>query len=560
MIIMKRYPLFCLVYLFFVVILLTSHNYMRCEKVSENKSVPDTILISPWGMNSHLTFNCSKNYVEELCKSMAEAGVDIIRLDIYWWYSQMYMQQDLCDRAVYYADKYGLDILLNFPQLPNRVDDEFLYEWLNMLYTYVVRYNGKNSITIEGEDIPRYPRVRFIEVMNEIELKYKNQKIDVKDAFKLIKCSAEKLRSLPLTDRPLVVFPGISPMNNFVKELFEYTEKGKTVVDYIDIINAHIYTKTTRDFIYTIQLWKSFREKNHCNNKPFWITELGNSLWDVTETVQAENLFKQYVLSIAYGVERIFYYQYHSFGGNYFKNVHQKEEFYGIIENSASKSFVSFLENDGVYKTALSEGDGLGKIFIADSLKASIYTITDKMCKKLKDNGVAIGGKGYTINKITIKKCAGNEHVLWKGKWSISNSQTPLRLPCEVFENITPQDNIVVYVSNVKGYKEWQGVKPMLAYSTYQYLSSILNKGSTRPVVCKETDGLIKVSWKYKNSYFYVLWYDKEKTCKMNIYCDNFYISDLKGKKKRMKHNPIIISKTPCVIVSAEDIKLFLDK
>ena len=98
-------------------------------------------------------------------------------------------------------------------------------------------------------------------------------------------------------------------MNGFKStKLFEYKEGGHSVADYVDVLDTHIYTTKTDDLIYLINKWKEFRELYHCEDKPFWITELGNTLWDVSEKTQADNLFKQYILSMAYGVERVFYY------------------------------------------------------------------------------------------------------------------------------------------------------------------------------------------------------------------------------------------------------------
>lgn len=524
------------------------------DEIGDNRifrsPLADSIWVNPWGMNAHLTFPNSYEHVEELCKSMSDVGVDIVRLDIYWWYGNMFMQQELCDKAVYYADKYGLKILLNFPQIPNKIEQSVIDEWLNMIRGYALRYNGSNAIWIEGEKTPRYPKVTYFEVMNELELKYKEQNIDIKGAFKLIKESSEMLHNLAQNEKLQVVLPGISRIDDFVRELFEYKEGGHSVVDYVDVLNTHIYTTKTDDLIYLINKWKELRELHHCEDKPFWITELGNTLWDVSEKTQADNLFKQYILSMAYGVERVFYYQYHSFGGNYFKNKHQKEEFFGIIENSTSKSVVSFWENDGIFKS-LSEGDGLGKIFITDSLKATIYTITDKMCKKLKDNGVAIGGKGYTINKITIKRSAGNEHVLWEGKWTATNHNKPLQIPSEMFGDITPKDSLVAYISNVKGYKEWQGVKPMLAYYAYQYLASILNEGSTRPLIEKASNGTYITYWKYKGTNYYAIWNDKNDNVTVTLNDkSNVFISRYNGNRMQLKNTCIRVGNSPVVLES----------
>ena len=523
-----------------------NNNQIIVENVSN-----DLIMELPWGMNAHLTFPKTKDHVNELCRSMQKAHVQMVRLDVYWWYDNMFLQQDLCDRAVYYANKYNLEVLLNFPQLPNRTDTAFVRDWLDMIISYANRYDGKHAIKIEGEREIRYPKVRYFEVLNEVELNSKKKNLSVADVFMLIKNSSETLHNMSLVDKPVVLYPGISPFNEFAKNLIQYQENGKTLFDYVDILNLHLYPNNTEDFIYIMELWKKRIKEFNYEAKPLWITELGNTLWDVSEKKQAYNLFKQYILSMSYGIERIFYYQYHSFGGNYFNDKHQKEEFYGIIENSNSKSFISFLENDGIFQTAISEGDGLGKIFIADSLKASLYTITDKMCKKLKEKGVAVGGKGFTINKISIKSSTGNEHILWEGNWPVSNQNSPLQIPCKMFKNISSKDILLAYISNVKGFDEWQGVKPLLAYYTYQYLSSILNEGSTRPVIEKKSNGLYIAYWRYKGAYYYAIWNDKNN-CETITIDDksNVLLFQCNGKRMQLKTKCIHIGNSPVILES----------
>ena len=52
------------------------------------------------GVNTHLSFSNSVNYTQELCRSLRKSGVDIIRLDVYWWYGNYQMQLAEVDKAV----------------------------------------------------------------------------------------------------------------------------------------------------------------------------------------------------------------------------------------------------------------------------------------------------------------------------------------------------------------------------------------------------------------------------------------------------------------------------
>ncbi len=482
----------------------------------------DSLYVSPWGMNAHLTFENSRGNVENLCKSLAECGVSVIRLDVYWWYETMFMQQDYCDQAVYYADKYGLEVLINFPQLPSRTDDKFFEEWLNMIKSYVQRYDGKTGIRVPNEAEVRYPKVKYFEALNEVEINYNRQNLSIKEVFKLIKESSNAIHSISLTEKPVVVFPGLGIFNDFMKQLFEYEENGKHVVDFIDVLNVHSYEPKTEGFISFMERWKERRKSYKCNDKPFWITELGNSLWDVSYEKQKENLEKQYILALAYGIERIFYYQYHSFGGNYFKTHVQKEEYFGIISPSISNSYVSFMENDGRYNRAISQGDGLKRIYIKKDVDSvSIYTINDVISNKLKDKGVAIGGKGYTIDSVSIYHFDFSSNVVWKGSRRIGASgRDYLCIDANKFRDISIDDKLIVYFSNPKDTTgKWSGVDVYPAYNAYKSLSSVLNKGCTRPVIKVKDRDVYIAKWKnIKNKkFYYALWTENKETKRIKL-------------------------------------------
>lgn len=494
----------------------------------------DTLDASPWGINAHLTFENSRGNVENLCKSLKECGVSIIRVDVYWWYGTMFMQQDYCDRAVYYADKYGLEVLINFPQLPNRTDDKFVKEWVNMIKSYVQRYDGKTGIRVPNEAEVRYPKVKYFEALNEVEINYNRQNLSIKEVFKLIKESSNAIHSISLTEKPVVVFPGLGIFNDFMKQLFEYEENGKHVVDFIDVLNVHSYEPKTEGFISFMERWKERRKSYKCNDKPFWITELGNSLWDVSYEKQKENLEKQYILALAYGLERVFYYQYHSFGGNYFKSHVQKEEYFGIISPSISNSYVSFMENDGRYNRAISQGDGLKRVYIYKNVDSvSIYTINDVISNKLKDKGVAIGGKGYTIDSVSICHRDFSSNVVWKGCKRIGNKgKDILCIDANKFKDVAIDDKLVVYFSNPKDTTgRWTGLDAYPAYNAYKSLSSILNKGCTRPVVEVKDKTVYIAKWKNikTQKFYYGLWSESKNTKRISLVTRPRYLKQIKA-------------------------------
>ena len=527
---------------------ITGHNSF------EIKNDNDTLKVSPWGMNAHLTFDSSSKYVEESCKSMSEAGVSIVRIDIYWWYGKMLMQQELCDRAVYYADKYGLEVLINFPQLPNRIDAAFLNEWANMIESYVIRYNGRNPVKIEGESQVRYPKVNYFEVLNEVELNYKKQSIDVNDLYKLIKKSSETLHKARY-DSVKVVFPGISPFNEFIKSLLDHKENEKSLIDFVDIFNIHCYHKTTDDFIYAMNLWKDIRREYNCINKPFWITELGNSTWDVAGNMQAMNLVKQYILASAYNVERTFYYQFHTFGGNFFCDRNQREEYFGIISNDDNMPYASFWENDGACGKALSEGDALKKVNYnpQNGDYISVYTLTDRMCDKLQKKGLAIGGENIVINKVELIDQNANSINVWNGKISISNKRKRLlTLSPGLFNKVSSKSKLKVFIESSNSVYKWKGFDLSNSYVAYHHLSTLLNKGATQPSVYKDRSGMVVASWRSNKSFVYALWNDKSNVQIELNKRTAVRVTNINGKILRMKNNCLGVTNVPIFVESNE--------
>lgn len=544
------------VFLSFIMILVAFEGKRDVGLIETNSTSNARLGVSPWGMNAHLTFSCSTNYVEELCKSMKDAGVDMIRLDVYWWYGNMLMQRELCDRAVYYADKYGLKILLNFPQLPNRTDQLFVEEWLGMIKYYALRYNGSNPITIKGENIERYPYVKYFEVLNEVELKYQKQGINVKDAFMLIKTSSDLLHSLHLKEKPVVIFPGISPFNSFQESLLKYREGNKSILDYVDVFNVHIYTKKTEDFIFTVKFWIKVLKKIHNGQMPIWITELGNSLWDVAEKTQEGNLIKQYLIASSFGIERIFYYQYHSFGGNFFDNIDQREEYFGIIDYGVSKSYISLLENDGSNTTPLSEGDGLKKVYapLKNNGKVYLYTLTDLVKRKVQEDGLVIGGEKIKVYRVSIQDSSGKDDTIWLGDKTISTKNNSItQIPSYFFKNITTKDKIVVYLKKLEEGENWEGLKPLKAYYAYKHLSSIFNKDSSRPTLNNISKNQV-ISWQTKNKFYYVLWNDKEKDSIKIIPTKNVFLYKESEKKLISRSYLVSLGEFPILLESDEEI------
>ena len=507
---MSRFFLFILLSLLGINTSLTRCQTERIEiKTSSLVGRSGPILYQSFGMNAHLTFSCSNRYMDELCKSMSEAGVKIVRLDIYWSEKDMLLRQELYDKAAYYVTKYGMEVEFSMPQIPLGKDDYFLEKWCKTIVHYAKRYDGKTVINLYNGEEPRGIRINYFEIMNEPDGQRKNG-LSVPYFFKLLKLSTGAIRSCRHDAK--VVMPGLCFNGKFDKELFEYRDRDrKTVADYIDILNFHYYSDQSHDMWKSLNGWISLLHQNdRLKEKPIWMTEFGHSLWNVSEKNQARFLPKEALAALSLGVEKVFYYQYHQFGGNLFGDRDQKEDFFGIIHYSNDNSYGSFYRNDGKYLTALSEGDGSKRIYITNKNKEyfSLYTLTESICRELKENGVAIGGAGLTLNKVVLKKANGEEKLLCESKFKIplKNKGHVLKLGPALFNDVKISDQLIVYISNVKkNSQHWSGINPLLAYNSYKTLSSKVDN-SICPQLIENNYGITIFSWMFGTHRHYAVW------------------------------------------------------
>lgn len=490
-------------------------SFARCQsesvelKISNFNNYSDIKVTQALGMNAHLTFSCSNQYMDELCKSMSEIGVEIVRLDIYWSENDMLLRQELYDKAAYYVTKYGMEVEFCMPQIPLDKDEAFLDKWCATIRYYAERYDGNTVIDISNGDEPRGIRINYFEIMNEPEGQRRNG-LTVDYYFKLLKMSSNVIRRCRSDAK--VVMSGLCFNGKFNKELFAYHDNdGKTVADFIDILNFHYYSDQNSDLWKSLNGWVSFLHQNcKLKEKPIWMTEFGHSLWNTSEKYQAQVLPKEALAALSLGVEKVFYYQYHQFGGNLFGDRNQKEDFFGIIHYSKDNSYGSFLRNDGKYETALTEGDGSKRIFITNKNKNffSLYTLTESACMELKDRGVAIGGSGLTVDRVVLKKTNGEVKILYKSEFEIpvQNKSQILKLSPNLFNDVTTSDRLIAYVSDVKKISSfWSGVNPLLAYNSYETLSGKVNNG-TRPQLIGDEKSITIFAWMVGTHKWFAVW------------------------------------------------------
>lgn len=514
---------------------------------------------SALGMNAHLLFSCSNQHMEQLCKSMSDAGVKIVRLDMYWKNDNMYFQQSLLDQAIYYVYKYGMEVCLNMPQ-PPLGDNNFIEKWCEMIRYYVKRYDGNTKFYTDQEGNLQGVCVRYFEIMNEPE--YYN--MTVEKCYRLIKLSSDMVRC-SRQDSVFVVLPAICKQNKYDKDLINYTDdEGNNIGNYVDVLNFHFYKNTHNEVWSDLKRWLAvFRVNEKCSRKKIWVTEFGNSLWDVTEKQQALLLPQQALISLVFGIDKVFYYQYHQFGGNAFENKNQREDFFGIIDHSVTNSYGAFLKNNGKFNDALTDGDASKKIYINSkhSNKFSLYSLTSQMCNELKNNGVVIGGRGFTINRIVLRKEDKTEDVIYQQEFIIpaKGKARFLKLSAQLFSDLDISDQLIVYVKNVVNVTDkWAGLKTLQAYHSYQTLSRMLGAKSTRPHLIDTIDDVICISWVSEGQHYYALWSrsGEKKRIRINGYNKNVSCYDYLGNQNKNANRTIIIDDKLVFLVSKENLQL----
>lgn len=475
--------------------------------VSNERNTP--IANNAMGINAHLSFDCSINFTEDLCKCIKEAGIKSIRFDVYWSYKDFLFQEKVCDKVLYFASKYNIDVLLNFPQMDYNLKNEKKEKWIETLVYYAKRYNGVTKVKVEDSDT--VITVNNFEILNEPDINHKKKALSIKETYNLIKESSIAIKGVRKNAK--IVLPGLSSRDESTKQLLNYRDSnGYTLAHYCDVFNVHIYRNNINAFEKELNEWKKLKQHTEFENKEFWLTEYGNTLWYETVENQAEMLVKQMLYAYSIGIDRVYYYQLHQFGGNFFNNTNQGEDYYGIIEPSVSNSYCSFLRNDGEFKTAICDGDATKKVLVKSNNTDTLflYWIDKNIIRRLKTKGLAIGGRDIQINKILIKESNVQEKLLWSGNMTFSQTNQVISIPPSLFERITSSDKIAVCISHKIADNKWIGVKPLPAFLSYKFISSFLQEGSTDFAYIKDSMGLkYKVSWKTPNGmYHYCFWSD----------------------------------------------------
>lgn len=443
-------------------------------------------IFEPWGMNVHLVFPSAKPFMNQLCAAMKDAGVQIIRIDGYWSYGNMLAQRALLDSAMYYADLHGLKVLLNFPTVPTRRDSASVDEWCKMLKYYASRYDGETPIRLTDSGEVRYPKVNYFEPMNEVDFVYDQGKITLEEAFMLTRKSAEAIREARPESDVKVVMAGICSFSQFVKKFLSYKDKdGISLKELVDVVSYHDYTTSADGWMYDIKRRKKEFKEAGLEDKEIWLTEYGSNLYETDFDEQASFFVKRSVEALSLGIDKIFYYQFHYYGGNTFPLKLQREDYFGMVDTGIKNPYVEFLENrdDGEF-SIMTKGRPI-RVYITGEKRVSLHELNDLILRQLKDSGLKIAGKGFSVVSVVLfQKKTKKESVIWTGKIRVdSDSNQVLKLKPELFKTATKNDCILVYVENVpEKIFGWDELRPFPVYEAYTSLASLLVKEASLPV------------------------------------------------------------------------------
>lgn len=286
-------------------------------------------LENPYGVCAHFTQTFwDQPFQDSMIKAMQQAKISNVRFDLWISYSEQLENNKLLsiiDEAVQKNRNAGLKQLgILFVGWKGRRAWDKKKEYIEFLDTLLERY--KNEI-------------QYWEVMNEVnETRYSDSvSIDstILRYMPLLQLTYNKLKKA--NPSIMVTSTGF----NDVYDGFIDAMSGSECVNYFDILNFHVYDKPeklSKRFSKIRGLMDKFQW-----GKPVWISECGMSTYvenvystsildKFKEEEQAYRLPRMYIISFAYGVEKVFTFSMRSRENN--KN--NKEDCFGILHADLS--------------------------------------------------------------------------------------------------------------------------------------------------------------------------------------------------------------------------------
>lgn len=305
--------------------------YTSCLKSKEVTPIfPCTSeLKDPYGINSHF-YSIYRDYplMDKELKILSELGVNIVRVS----YGVDYSNSDFASDPVY----------IRWDSIVSKMRDS----QLKCLPVYFVGTENKhpwdypenyvNNISYLQKIVGR--DVGFYEIMNEVNLVPKSENLSLDTISKLYTSSLSlAYKNIKKANtHSKVLCSGLSgTADRFVEKLSE-----QRAYDYFDILNIHAYHKP--EDLRPMYQYLSNIMKKYGWEKPVWLTECGMSTCidkkdssnvsrakRAAEEEQARRLPRIFLISFAYGVDKVIWYEMRSRE----RDDYDKEENFGLLHS-----------------------------------------------------------------------------------------------------------------------------------------------------------------------------------------------------------------------------------
>jgi hypothetical protein len=301
---------------------------------------------SPFGVNTHFTWT-SKGWSSSLTELIARAGIKQVREGSEWGSVEkqkgVYTVPTSPVAAEYMdglrnqsLDQLWVAAFTNpfYDENSTPYTDEGREGFANHAKAVLDAYNGADP------SAPGYNHfLKQVEVYNEFNIGFGDRGTGPADSkpeyyFPLLKKTYETVKAA----HPDTIITGMSTAGVPLSWLESVMQLGG--LNYMDTLSIHpyVYPKDPEMMV------KSFKDVNDLvrrynggKSMPIWLSEIGwpthNTLSGVSEKKAADNLVRGYVLSLANGVEKIYWYDLMNDGTNKSLN----EDNFGLIRNKADQ-------------------------------------------------------------------------------------------------------------------------------------------------------------------------------------------------------------------------------
>ncbi len=473
---------------------------------------------------------------------LKKSGVDMIRDEYYWNHVELEK-----GKYTFYADDYVNACT------ENGIKPLIVLSYSNKFYGVPHDEDGYKAFAAYAAAVAEHLKGKAdcFEVWNEWNSGTWNGGYGIEHYANILKYTYEALKAV---DENITVVAGatITASAGWFDSLFSIKADGKSMFEYCDAISYHPYCfpmspdskKESGSVEDNFQKMYNMMRK-YGTPKPQWITEYGwytgSAAGNVSEEIQADYISRAYISGMAYGVEKIFMYDFKNDGID--KN--ESEHNYGIISSWDESEEISYKPKQSYLATAAAaqflknakfvkeyrpkENIRMYKFEDGDREIWAVYTADNKTVPFLLTGG-NLGMTCYDMfgNGCRIKEINGSPIYIEgrKGEFRTDGIMTEIRgMATATFGTGYKYDGI-----RVLGYKEPKTAGGRNAYEI---------NPSDNKIVCDiddfwaKTDGL-KISIDY---------YDSGS--------GNFYIS-YRGKDGTMKRTELIMVGTSNTLKTAK--------